>query len=145
MLYHSLIETHLTYANPIWGPMSRTSAMYKKLCKKIMRLQETLKISTKVLGCNEIITLNLGKLAHRYIHDGLPIRVYNLFENPRNNTTHNTRNSAVPLPKTHKNKKYNESFLNKTSASWLPLKDNLRKKKSLKSFSKGLKNHLLTV
>ena len=144
LLYMSNVESHLNYGMAAWGPMLSACNLKKLKIQqnKAIRALLNIPIRTRITPCykrarimniDDLIELSLVKISHRYIHNKLPQRITNLFENTTH--TYETRNRNVLRTPHHTKQIYNKSYLARAPHLWLQLSQNSRDIINIKSFA----------
>ena len=147
LIYLTNVECHLLYGISAWGPML-TKRNLKKLMvkqnnairavsniKRRVRIEPYYKIG-KFLKLEDLIEISMVKISYRYVNDTLPQRIVNIFEFRNHN--YNTRlNNNLRTPH-HSSDIYNRSFLARAPHHWQNIPQNIKEKRSIKSFSKSL-------
>jgi len=87
-LYQTMLEPHLTYGLPIWGnanlsTLKKTNVLQKKALRCITNSKfnshtEPLFKSTQILKINDLYTLEVGKIMHKYQNKKIPETFNNL-------------------------------------------------------------------
>ena len=154
LVYFSHIQSHLQYGILLWG-----NHLNLQQLNKLIKIQEScLKYTgpysgfkeNKVLKADSLIELENSKFGYKLIHGLLPKKIETacMFDQNKSNLqkTHNyhTRHKKVPNIPIKMNKQYRASFLNKGSQSLLTIKTEIKEKPNIKSFTRALKNHLLS-
>ena len=154
LVYFAHIQSHLQYGILLWG-----NHLNLQQLNKLIKIQEScLKYTgphsgfkeNKVLKADSLIELENSKFGYKLIHGLLPKKIETacMFDQNKSNLqkTHNyhTRHKKVPNIPIKMNKQYRASFLNKGSQSLLTIKTEIKEKPNIKSFTRALKNHLLS-
>ena len=154
VVYFAHIQSHLQYGILLWG-----NHLNLQQLNKLIKIQEScLKYTgphsgfkeNKVLKADSLIELENSKFGYKLIHGLLPKKIETacMFDQNKSNLqkTHNyhTRHKKVPNIPIKMNKQYRASFLNKGSQSLLTIKTEIKDKPNIKSFTRALKNHLLS-
>ena len=154
MVYLAHIQSHLQYGILLWGNSLNSQQINKLIgiqrnCLNYIEAGTTFK-DLKILRIDSLIELENSKFSYKLTHGLLPIRIETActFDQNKCNLTKNhrylTRNKKVPNVPIKMNKQYRASFLNKGSQSLLTVKSYIKEKPSLKSFSKALKEHIIS-
>ena len=154
MVYLAHIQSHLQYGILLWGNSLNPQQTNKligiqKTCLNHIGTGTTFK-DLKILRIDSLIELENSKFGYKLTHGLLPIKIETactLDQNKCNLTKKHrypTRNKMVPNMPTKMNKQYRASFMNKGSQSLLTVKSYIKDKPSLKSFSKTLKEYIIS-
>lgn len=151
-IYYAHAFSHLSYGIHVWGPMlnisqqklldnshSRCVRQIKKTALNINK--ESIHKSMKILDMDNLISLELSKLAFKFKQETLPTNIKNLF--PKT-TIHKyqTRNKAAPAIQKVRTCIFANSFLTETNKAWTKLTQDVKNSTTLKSFSKKFKNNI---
>ena len=144
LIYYAHVQSHVNYALCIWGPMLKSKDLKKIKTQqnKSLRLLFNVGMRTSVsnlykkghiLKFEDLVTLSLLKISHRYVNACLPDRISNLFE--VSNHEYQTRNRNFLRALYHTSDQYNKSYLGKAPGCWLHLRNDLRDINRIKPFS----------
>jgi len=153
-LYHSLVHSHLTYGNLVWGSsfkyrQNKLISLQKKCIRNICKApynQETTPLfkHLDIPKLNDIFTLQLCKLMYSYTSDLLPPSLKTLFIMNTAVHSHNTRHRHYPHVTTRKTSAISRTFIHQAPKLWLELPSNLRQKPTLKAFNYHMKKYLIS-
>ena len=153
VLYYAQIYSHLSYCIVLWGSMLSVE-LHRKLqalqnkCVKLLNLNKTTNYSYKkygILTLEHIIELEQKKLGYKLNHGDLPqnlekLLLTNSLGAPLNKQhCYNTRKKQLPNLPQHKSKIYNDSFLLQGLKKYNSLNAEIKKCKTLDSFSRLVK------
>ena len=148
------IQSHLQYGILLWGNSLNSQQTNKLIgiqekCLGYIESNSDFK-SNKILRIDSLLELENAKFGYKLVHGLLPKRIEAacMFDQNKCNLekTHSylTRHKKIPNVPTKMNKQYRASFLNKGSQALLTIKPQIKEKPNLKSFSKALKEHLIS-
>ena len=159
IFYHAQIYSHLSYGLIIWGNMvsgTKMEAVQKLQNKCIRKIDNREKQITntynryKLLRMKDVLQLENCKLISRLEHQKLPKQLGHLLNTNQHGKSlikvykYNTRHKSFPnLARTHC-KVYNTSYLCSSIRDYQKLNSEIRKTKTLKTFTFSLKHTLLT-
>eukprot|EP00918_Siedleckia_nematoides_P040074 GHVU01087012.1.p1 GENE.GHVU01087012.1~~GHVU01087012.1.p1 ORF type:complete len:229 (+),score=6.42 GHVU01087012.1:54-689(+) len=151
-IYYAHAFSHLSYGIHVWGPMLNNSQLklldnshsrcVRQIKKSALNInKDSIHKSTKILDLDNLILLELSKLAFKFTQETLPVNIKNLF--PKT-TLHNyrTRNKGAPGIQKFKSCIFANSFLTETNKAWSKLNQKIKNSNNLKSFSKHFKNNI---
>ena len=153
-VYSAHIQSHLQYGILLWG-----NNLNPQQINKLIKIQESCLEyidpnsgfkKNKVLKANSLIELENSKFGYKLIHGLLPRKIETacMFDqnnsNLQKNHNYQTRHKKIPNIPIKMNKQYRASFLNKGSQSLLTIKTEIKEKPNLKSFTRALKDYLLS-
>ena len=153
VLYYAQIYSHLSYCIVLWGSMLSVEVRRKlralqNKCVKLLNLNKTTNYSYKkygILTLEHIIDLEQKKLGYKLNHGDLPqnlekLLLTNSLGAPLNKQhCYNTRKKQLPNLPQHKSKIYNDSFLLQGLKKYNSLDAEVKKCKTLDSFSRLVK------
>ena len=153
-LYNALIESHLQYCILTWCNGNKTMVQRlqraaNKLVRRIFKLElrESVKDSMQQLGIptiNQLVKLETANFMSRYLHDKLPI-VFNglLDKNTCSEKMHDTRSQSRLFPLFQRIELTKQSMKYRGPRTWNAIPISVRESKSLQSFNKLTKAHLM--
>ena len=153
LLYNALLEPHLRYGILLWSNTScRNITLLFKCQKKAIRIinnacyneptNNLFKVS-KILKLEDMVSISLLEFMYKFTHSMLPDEIVNLFNVNRDIHQYETRQRDHPHVAKHKSSLFNGSFLHKAPRAYQNLSQTLKKKNTLKSFKKCIKNTLI--
>ena len=152
-LYNSLIKSHIQYCILIWCNGNKTMAQrLQSAANKFIRLifklglRESVKDSKQQLGILTINQLTELETANKYLHNKLPI-VFNelLDKNTSSEKTHDTRSQSKLFPLFRRIELTKQSIKYSGPRTWNAIPISVKESKSLKSFNKLTKAHLMSL
>ena len=107
-------------------PLETINAAYKRL---------------QIISLPDLLLFNQQKMGYSVSHKLFPKPIQRLFNKRGGRKAHryNTRNKNIPNIQTHQQSTFNNSFLCKSIMSYMLLPTTVRSKKTLKSFTRHLK------
>jgi hypothetical protein len=152
LIYYANIQSHLSYGISAWGSMVKLKDIKKLQVQQNKAIRNMCNVGRRVrmsdyykklnlIKIEDLVKLNLLKIAHRYIYGTLPVRLGNLFNLSHHNYHTRTRN-YLRAPQ-HTTEKYNTSFLGRSPHLWLYLEERLKEKDKLKNFIKHYCHHII--
>ena len=150
LLYHTLLEPHMTYCCSVWSSPHRTGNLDRilKLQKAAVRIithssylshSNPLFCTLSIIKIYELSHLSKLVLMFKFVHNMLPKKFSNYFTTVDQIHSHNTRSSSnyvVPYARTA-SRAGNLQVLG--SRLWNSLSDELKEEKSLSTFKRKLK------
>jgi len=150
LLYHTLLEPHMTYCCSVWSSPHRTGNLDRilKLQKAAVRIithssylshSNPLFCTLSIIKIYELSHLSKLVLMFKFVHNMLPKKFSNYFTTVDQIHSHNTRSSSnyvVPYARTA-SRAGNLQVLG--SRLWNSLSDELKEEKSLSTFKRELK------
>ena len=152
-IYHSLVYSHLSYSNIIWGSANKTKlsnleSKHKHVCKVMIfkKRKDSARQAMKNLGLLSVKSINvLQTLSFMFKHSKglIPIAFKDMF--PKKITKYNLRSTKkgdITLPKN--TCKYIENSLSyRGPKQWNTLSEELKSLLNQSAFKKALKNNLI--
>ena len=154
-LYFCLVHSHLAYGNMIWGSayqckLNKLVKLQKKCVRHICKLSynESTSPHLKKLGIvklSDIFNIQLGKFMYAFSNSQLPETLERLFVRNVEIHQHNTRHRHDPHVISRCNNLESRSFIHAAPKIWLELPGDIKKCKTIKSFNRNLKKHLIHI
>ena len=154
-LYFAYCHSNLTYGFMIWYPLIRKCSqqmlyvLQKRLVcaiNKISPHQHCMPFfkQDRIPTLQDQLKLENCKLIHRILNKDCPVTICRLFDGIDNNADNNvkTRSQCIGV-QSHRNHKFNLSFLSKSVIDWSKLKVDLKRIGNTRLFAKHLKNGLI--
>ena len=153
-LYYSLIYSHLSYCNIVWGNASshyidKLHVMQKKAVRIITNSDfrdhtPPLFSQLQILQIQDIFKYQLGNFMYKYSNQLLPDIFHDYFSLNSNVHNYPTRNYAcIHIPKSN-TLSYSKSVLFSGATLWNSLPNTLKFCSSFRTFTKCFKSHLLS-
>ncbi len=146
-LYYSYIQSNFMYGLSVWGPLVTKSNLnrVRVLQKKALRTIDHAKYNacsadickkTDILLIDDLIDLELSKIAYRYVNKTLPKPVANLFQANDYNHNYLTRARNNPRIQRHNSNVFHKSFLCRAPSLWNNLGQETKNRPKISAFSK---------
>ena len=142
-LYYGYIQSTIEYGLMLWGPMVKKPIL-KRIDiqqRKVLRILGNAKNCSsalfknwKILKLEDLIELNLAKLAYQFQNNDLPLPVSSLFTANSFHHDYITRSRNYPMIQKHKSSLFNKSFLCKCPAALHGLSNDSANARNIKSF-----------
>ena len=158
-VYYVHIHSHLSYAISVWGSMSSMKQIQKlqkvqNICLTIMEpsrnITEAFK-KLKILKINQLVQLELNKLAYKLAHNLLPIKLAQCMNCDASGKSlekqhhYLTRNKHIPnLPQVSM-KMYQKNFLLKSISLYSVLPKEITSCQNLNNFLQSVKQSMQTA
>ena len=154
LLYFANIQSRLTYAISVWGPMVRKKDLKKlqvqqnKAVRALFKLNKRTKLENyykqaNILNIESLIEQALLSIPFRYVNSILPTRIANLFE--PNHHGYSTRNKDSLITRLHSSNIYNKSFLARSPHLWLQVPLKLKDCNNVKTFLKNYHKYKINI
>ncbi len=148
-VFYSIIESHLRYANVIWGSLWNTKIeTLQRLYNRAHTIIENARLkddwSNSWLGIEDLIKFDRSIMAYKIINKLSPQNLWDKFRQRSTISNYQTRNSAdlqIPKLMTEHAKK---GFHYSTLKAWNGIPVDIRTAETLGRFKKKLKTHLLS-
>ncbi len=154
-LYFSLVHSHLTYGNMIWGNacqyrLNRLVILQKKcvrnICKKPYNEESSpLFKELCIPKLIDISSLQLGNFMYQYTNGLLPIALDNLFLTNADVHGHNTRQRNDPHVVPRNSSVESRTFVHEGPRYWLSLPQYMRSCRSRACFNRQLKKYIINM
>ena len=150
-LYYSYVQSVIQYGILLWGPMAKKSSL-KRIGiqqKKIIRIIGDAKYNAstspifkkfRILKLDDLIDLNLAKLAYNFSRHDLPLPILSLFNANTFSHRYFTRYALQPMIEKHRTTTYNKSFLCRSPALLHSLSKDIVNSESITSFTHKFSN-----
>ena len=148
-IYRALIESHIRYADVIWGSLSNTKIEFlQHLQDRAVSMIHTSRIkdnwTLKFLSVKQLITFDCAVMAYKIVNKLCPENLWNKFNLGSHNSRYNTRfcrNIHIP--------KYNLEYAKKGFSysalkTWNEIPLSIRELPTLFHFKKQLKMYLMS-
>lgn len=157
LLYHALISPHLSYGCIFWhsqtkSHLSKLNLLQKKAIRMINNSEynahtQPLFKSSKILPLDSINILELQKLMYKINHKLLPTSTPNIFVTNAPDHPYPTRYRRTEPMTTRANRHHltHRSFANTAPKAWNALSAEDKNMNTLKTFTKRMKNNLLSA
>ena len=148
-VYQALVESHLRYANVVWGALSNTKlSNLQRYQDRDLELIESSKIkyayNKNILNVNQLMTFDRAPMTFKIVNQLCPEGLQNKFIERSALSKYNTRNMkdlhVQKLILEHKKK----SFLYTGPKAWNSIPQLIRDTESVVRLKKDLKSHLLS-
>lgn len=152
-LYFSLVHSHLSYGNIVWGTayqyrLHKLMILQKKCVRNVCHApynheSAPLFKQLNVLRLEDILKLQLGKFMYSYVNGLLPQSLQTLFTTNASVHEHNTRHRSSAHIVATNNSSIARTFVHEGPKMWLSLPLNIRNSMSKNSFNFKIKKHLI--
>ncbi len=153
LIYFSLIHSHLTYGALVWGSayqyrLHKLEIIQKKCIRNICNVayNEHTNLLFKKLNIpklNDILRTQLGKLMYMCTHGEAPFPLRAMFSTNAEIHSYQTRQRYAPHITARTSSKISRTFLHEGPKYWHELPNSIKTAKSIQSFNKRLKKHLI--
>jgi hypothetical protein len=153
-LYFSLVHSHLTYGNLVWGSayqykLNRLYILQKKCVRNVCRgfyNQATAPLfkKLKILKLDDIFSQSLCKFMYSFTKGILPSSLQFLFIANTDVHNHNTRRRNDPHVTASQNSAMSRTFIHQGPKVWLDLPQQIKNCASSKSFIYNAKKFLVS-
>jgi hypothetical protein len=154
ILYYSLIYPYLDYGITLWGSTHSTyvGTIYK-LQKTTMRIIANVKYNDhssplfknlNILKLEDIYKLKVANYMYAFNKQILPSPLMNIILFNSNMHEHNTRNKENPHINARRTIITSNSLRHKGPEIWYQISEIVKSKKTIESFIKNLKKHMIT-
>jgi hypothetical protein len=153
-LYFSLVHSHLTYGNLVWGSayqykLNRLNILQKKCVRNVCRgfyNQATAPLfkKLKILKLDDIFSQSLCKFMYSFTKGILPSSLQFLFIANTDVHNHNTRHRNDPHVTASQNSAMSRTFIHQGPKVWLDLPQQIKNCASSKSFIYNAKKFLVS-
>ena len=148
-VYQALVESHLRYANVLWGALSDTKiGTYQKYQNRALDLIESSKVkdawNKDLMNINQLMTFDRAVMTYKIVNQLCPAGLQNEFIERSVISQHNTRNrwdlhvQKLALEYTKR------GFLYTGPIAWNNIPQPIRDTDSIVRFKKKLRSHLLS-
>ena len=148
-VYQALVESHLRYANVVWGALSSTKlSTLQRYQDRAFDLIESSKIkddyNKNILNVNQLMTFDRAVMTFKIVNQLCPERLQNKFIERSALSKYNTRNMKDLHVQKLKLEHTKKSFLYTGPKAWNSIPQLIRDIESVVRFKKDLKSHLLS-
>ena len=153
-MYFSLVHSHLTYGNMIWGQackyrLHRLVMLQKKCVRNICKKPYNEESAPLFKGLMipkfiDISPLQVGNFMYQYFNGHLPISLHNLFVMNAAVHDHNTRHRYDPHVVSRSSNAETRSFIHEGPRYWLGLPHIIRNCISEASYNRNLKKYIIS-
>ena len=153
-MYFSLVHSHLTYGNMIWGQackyrLHRLVMLQKKCVRNICKKPYNEESAPLFKGLMipkfiDISPLQVGNFMYQYFNGHLPMSLHNLFVMNAAVHDHNTRHRYDPHVVSRSSNAETRSFIHEGPRYWLGLPHIIRNCISEASFNRNLKKYIIS-
>ena len=148
-VYRALVESHLRYANVVWGALPDTKINTGQKYQNIaFNLIESTKIKNaynrNVLDVRELMVFDRAVMAFKIVNMLCPESLQNKFTKRSASSNYNTRNMKNLHVQKLKLEHTKKSFSYTTPKAWNIIPQAIRNAETIVQFKKELKSHLLS-
>ena len=148
-VYQALVESHLRYANVVWGALSSTKlSTLQRYQDRAFDLIESSKIkddyNKNILNVNQLMTFDRAVMTFKIVNQLCPESLQNKFIERSALSKYNTRNMKDLHVQNLKLEHTKKSFLYTGPKAWNSIPQLIRDIESVVRFKKDLKSHLLS-
>ena len=148
-VYQALVESHLRYANVVWGALSHTKlSTLQKYQNRAFDLIESAKVkdawNKNSLKVNQLMTYDRAVMTYKIVNQLCPEGLQNKFIERSAISKYNTRNSKDLHVQKLKLEHTKRSFLYTGPKAWNSIPQPIRDTESIVRFKQKLKYHLLS-
>ena len=146
-VYEALVESHLRYADVLWGSLSNTTAL-QILRNRAFEVIQASKIKDSLirptLSVNQIFQFDRSVLMCKIINKICPESLHDIFAERSSISKYDTRNKTdLHIPRL--NLDFSKKSFNYTGLkSWNSIPTHIRESGTITRFKNGLKSHFLS-
>ena len=148
-VYQAFVESHLRYANVVWGALSSTKlSTLQRYQDRAFDLIESSKIkddyNKNILNVNQLMTFDRAVMTFKIVNQLCPESLQNKFIERSALSKYKTRNMKDLHVQKLKLEHTKKSFLYTGPKAWNSIPQLIRDTESVVRFKKDLKSHLLS-